>query len=82
MMKEDNSFDLILMDENMPNMNGIEATKEIRLINSCRNIPIIAVSANALKGDKERFLAAKMDDYVSKPIDAKKLEVVLRKYLN
>ena len=81
MMKEENSYDLILMDENMPNMNGIEATKIIRKQSECKNIPIIAVTANALKGDREKFLKAGMDDYISKPIDAKELERILRKYL-
>ncbi len=80
-MQKDNHYDLILMDENMPNMNGIEATKHIRMLNKCRNIPIVAVTANALKGDKEKFLEAGMNDYISKPIDNKKLEEVLRKYL-
>ncbi|MDA7818202.1 ABC transporter substrate-binding protein [Sulfurimonas sp.] len=80
-MENENSYDLILMDENMPNMNGIEATKKIREMSRCKNIPIIAVTANALKGDKEKFLAAGMSDYISKPIDAQKLENILRKYL-
>jgi signal transduction histidine kinase len=79
------SFDLILMDENMPNLNGIEATKKIRNIEDeqkSSHIPIIAVTANALKEDKERFLASGMDDYLTKPIDAVKLESLLRKYLS
>jgi len=74
-------FDIILMDENMPNMNGIEATKKIRAIKYKKQIPIIAVTANALKGDKERFLKAGMDEYLSKPIDSDKLEIMLRKHL-
>lgn len=78
------SFSLILMDENMPNMNGIEATKHIREIEHNENrtaTPIIAATANAFKEDKERFLAAGMDDYISKPINRDKLEKILRKYL-
>ena len=74
-------YDLILMDENMPNMNGMEATKIIREQEETKNIPIIAVTANAIKGDREKFLEAGMDDYLSKPIDAKALEATLRKYL-
>ena len=74
-------YDLILMDENMPNMNGIEATKIIRTLENVKNIPIIAVTANAIKGDREKFLEAGMDDYLSKPINATDLELTLRKYL-
>ena len=58
------------MDENMPRMNGMEATKHIREIeqeSSFHRIPIIAVTANALVGDKEKFLEVGMDDYISKP---------------
>ncbi|MCK4874710.1 MAG: response regulator, partial [Sulfurimonas sp.] len=79
------TFSLILMDENMPNMNGIEATKHIREIETEEKLsrtPIIAVSASAFKEDKERFLSVGMDDYVAKPIDHKELERVLRKYLS
>ena len=80
-MQEENRYDLILMDENMPNMNGIEATKKIRALYKNSDIPIIAVTANALNGDREKFLAMGMNDYLPKPIDAKKLEEILRQYL-
>jgi len=73
--------DLILMDENMPNMNGIEATKVIRETPEIKDIPIIAVTANALDGDRERFINAGMDDYLAKPIEVEKLEIVLKKFL-
>jgi len=72
------------MDENMPNMNGIEATKHILKIEKENNIshtPIIALTANALKGDRERFLAAGMDEYLTKPLNKKKLSEVLGKFL-
>src|SRR5882724_2544035 len=63
-------YDLILMDVQMPEMDGIEATKRIRaMADACRDIPIIAMTANAMKGDRERLLAIGMNDYVSKPID-------------
>jgi len=78
------AYDVILMDENMPNLNGIEATAQIRALeeNSSLNpTPIIAVTANALKGDKERFLNAGMNEYIAKPIDAKEIENILRKFL-
>ncbi|MBT5899320.1 MAG: response regulator [Rhodospirillaceae bacterium] len=67
-------FDLILMDVNMPVMSGLEATRLIRRMQGDRaRIPIIALTANAMKGDRERFLAAGMSDYVSKPLDRDKL---------
>lgn len=63
-------YDIILMDISMPGMDGMTATKEIRKLNSnIRNIPIIALTAHTLSGDKERFIAAGMNDYLSKPIN-------------
>jgi len=76
-------YDAILMDENMPNMNGTQATKEIRdFEKDLQNKSIIiAVTANALSSDKDYFLDAGMNDYVSKPVNQEKIESVLRKYL-
>ena len=74
-----NDFDIVLMDVNMPILNGLEATKIIRKKLS-KHIPIIALTANALEGDRERFLAAGMDDYLSKPIEIGKLEEILQKF--
>ncbi|MCF6331258.1 MAG: response regulator [Sulfurimonas sp.] len=77
-------YDLVLMDENMPIMNGIEATKkiiEIEKQNKLIHTPIIAVTANGIKGDKQRFMEIAMDEYIVKPIDIKKLNEVLNKYL-
>jgi len=77
-------FDLILMDENMPNLNGIEATQKIRALesaNMAQHTPIIAVTANALQGDKEKFLAAGMNDYIGKPIEAGTLKKSLQTFL-
>ena len=75
------TYDLILMDENMPNMSGKEATKILRQSYSQEELPIIAVTANALKGDKDGFLAVGMNDYLSKPIDAEELTKVLHTFL-
>ncbi len=74
-------FNLILMDENMPNMSGIEATKIIKKLETRNKIPILAVTANAIKGDREKFLEAGMDDYISKPINANKLKTMIKKYI-
>ena len=83
-MFEKNSYDLILMDENMPIMNGIEATKRILALEAktrLKHTPIIALTANALKGDRERFLEAGMDEYLTKPIDKNKLQETVEYFL-
>lgn len=63
-------FDVVLMDISMPVLGGVEATQEIRhyeMTSSCPRTPIVAITASAMAGDREYFLAAGMDDYVSKP---------------
>jgi two-component system, sensor histidine kinase and response regulator len=72
---ERQEFDLVLMDVQMPELDGYEATQAIRMRErqSDRHLPIIAVTAHALKGDEARCLAAGMDAYVSKPISAAEL---------
>lgn len=75
------AFDLILMDVNMPVMDGLEATKRIRALESASHrTPIIALTANALPGDRERFIASGMDDYLSKPLSEKALLSMLNKW--
>ncbi|MDG5800693.1 response regulator [Marinilabiliaceae bacterium ANBcel2] len=76
-------YDLILMDIQMPVMDGYKATKKIREIEKSTNtrIPIIAVTANAFPEDKEKCLAAGMDDYISKPFEPEELIKTMRKHL-
>lgn len=71
-------YDLIFMDINMPNMNGIDATKHLQ--EKGVTTPIIALTANALKGDREHFLSLGMDGYLSKPVDMEKLYEVLMQF--
>ncbi len=73
------TYDAILMDWQMPNMDGLDATREIRQIHGFEHIPIIALTANGTVADRAACLAAGMDDHVSKPIDVARLvEVILR----
>jgi len=62
-------YDLVLMDVQMPNLDGISATGQIRQKPNLQNIPIIAMTAHAMKGDRELCLSAGMNDYLAKPID-------------
>ena len=81
---KNNKYDLILMDENMPNMNGMEATQNILIYekeNNMKHTPIIAFTANAMSGDKEKFLNFGMDDYLSKPVNIKKLYEIIQQFV-
>jgi PAS domain S-box-containing protein len=75
-------FDVLLMDVQMPEMDGIEATARIRAQEKVTggHLPIVAMTAHAMKGDRERCLAAGMDDYVSKPLQAKELYRVMERF--
>jgi CheY-like chemotaxis protein len=73
------AYDLILMDVQMPEMDGLTATQQVRAEMPVSQQPaIIAMTANALPGDRERYIAAGMDDYISKPIRIEALIQVLR----
>ena len=74
-------FDLVLMDMQMPVMDGLEATRAIREFADMGTLPIIAVTANAMKEDKERGFASGMNDYLTKPIDPRHLLHILRVWL-
>ncbi len=70
-MARQETFNLILMDMQMPIMNGFEATEKIRELSEYKNTPIIALTAFAMKGDREKCLEAGATDYIPKPIDSK-----------
>ncbi|SAL41573.1 multi-sensor hybrid histidine kinase [Caballeronia sordidicola] len=74
-------IDLVLMDVMMPEMDGLEATRRIRADARFRNLPIIAITAKAMKDDQEQARAAGMTDYLAKPIDLDRLYSLLRVWL-
>src|SRR5262249_50905337 len=77
-------IDLVLMDVQMPEMDGLEATAAIREQERQHggHLPIIALTAHAMKGDQERCLASGMDDYISKPITAQALSTTIARVIN
>jgi signal transduction histidine kinase/DNA-binding response OmpR family regulator len=82
--RRNNDYDLLFMDIQMPVMDGIEATHEILDFEEdeeVSHVPIVALTANALKGDRERFLAEGMDEYITKPIETTELLYILNKFL-
>ena len=75
------AFDAVLMDMSMPVMDGLEASRRIRAMEKFRTLPIIAMTANAMKGDRESCLAAGMNEHLAKPIDTRELFAVLERWV-
>jgi len=80
-LQEKEKVDLVLMDMMMPEMDGYESTKRIRGIPKYKNLPIIAVTAKAMTGDREKCIAAGASDYITKPVDVDQLISLLRVWL-
>jgi signal transduction histidine kinase/CheY-like chemotaxis protein len=83
--RKESDYDIIFMDIQMPVMDGIEATKQIKEYENNKSlppIPIVALTANALKGDRERLLKEGLDEYISKPIEMAELLYILHKFLS
>jgi CheY-like chemotaxis protein len=82
LLQAQHDVDVVLMDMMMPEMDGIETMRRVRQIESCQDLPIIAVTAKAMKGDREKCMEAGAWDYLSKPVDPGLLLAVLRSWLH
>jgi len=81
-LKEDPNVNIVLMDIMMPEMDGMETIREIRKLSHLKNLPIVAVTAKAMKGDREKCIEAGAWDYLSKPVDIEQMMVILRAWLH
>lgn len=81
-LQKDSNFDLVLMDIQMPEMDGMETTRRLKAMNLASLPPIVAMTAYAMKEDRERFLAAGMDDYLAKPIRAQQIIQMVSRWVS
>ena len=81
LVESDPTIDIVLMDIMMPEMDGMETMRRMRMLSRGKDLPLIAVTAKAMKGDREKCIDAGAWDYLSKPVDTAHLLVVLRGWL-
>ncbi len=81
MLQNNSNINVVLMDVMMPGMDGYETMQAIRALDEFKNIPIIALTAKAMKGDREKCIDAGASDYIAKPVDTEQLLSLLRVWL-
>jgi two-component system cell cycle response regulator DivK len=72
---------LILMDLSIPKIDGFEVTRRLRSLDDCMSIPVVALTAHAMKGDREKTVGAGFDGYIAKPIDVREFPVLISEYI-
>ena len=72
--------DLVLMDIQLPDIDGVEALDRLRADERCSSVPVLALTAQAMEGDRERFLAAGFDGYLSKPVDIAEFVATVKRF--
>jgi len=82
MLVDQHDIDVVLMDIMLPTMDGYTTIRAIREIADFKELPIIAVTAKAMKGDREKCLSAGASDYICKPVEAEQLRSILRLWLH
>ncbi len=82
LLQQEPDVDIVLMDIMMPEMDGFETMREIRKIPALKGLPIVAVTAKAMKGDREKCIEAGAWDYLSKPVDTEQMLATLRAWLH
>jgi CheY-like chemotaxis protein len=82
MLRENPDVDLVLMDVMMPEMDGYEATRRVRRMPEFEHLPIVALTAKAMKGDREKSIASGASDYIAKPVDTDRLLSLMRAWLD
>jgi CheY-like chemotaxis protein len=80
-LRENGNVDLVLLDMMMPEMDGYETARQIRMENKWKDLPVIAVTAKAMTGDREKCILAGASDYITKPVDMDQLVSLLRVWL-
>ena len=80
-LTQDQTPDLVLMDIHLPGMDGLSVVRQMKEDSRTKTIPILALTAHAMRGDRDRFLQAGCDGYISKPIDVKTFVPSIQKYI-
>ncbi len=81
-MAREHDLDLIIMDIQLPEISGLEITRQLKEDDELKSIPVIAVTAFAMKGDEQKILDGGCEDYISKPISVSRFIEVVKKHLN